>query len=192
MLLFIIDEKSIFNMDSSSSFVMMDSSLLHITNGSSFYVKKGSNFKMYDFSQIIVDSLSILNIYDTIKIAPNAKINIKPGGKLVVVDGVLKNLIDSIPWQGIIVEGTSTQSQMGVTPNQGIVILNGATIENAICGVKVGDPLDPSKNGGIVYAYNTDFKNCKNGVSFAPYKNMNNNLEFANRSKLNDYDRRKY
>lgn len=137
---------------------------------------------------IIIQNGGELTISSTLKCSENVYIKVMPGGKLVINGGTLKNgCIENI-WQGIIVEGTPTQTQMGVSPNQGIVILNGAIIENAICGVKVGDQIDPSKNGGIVYAYNTDFKNCKNAILFAPYKNMNGSLELANRSKFTDCD----
>ena len=137
---------------------------------------------------IVIENGGVLTINSTLKCSENSYIRVKPGGKLIINGGTLKNGCIENSWQGIIVEGNSTQTQMGVAPNQGIVILNGAIIENAICGVRVGDQLDPSKNGGIVYAYNSDFKNCKNAVLFAPYKNMNGSLELSNRSKFTDCD----
>lgn len=137
---------------------------------------------------ITIHNGAVLTINSTLKCAENVCIIVKPGGKLIINGGTLKNGCIENSWQGIIVEGTSTQTQMGIAPNQGIVILNGALIENAICGLKVGDQLDPSKNGGIVYAYNSDFKNCKNAVLLAPYKNMNGSLELSNRSKFTDCD----
>ena len=133
---------------------------------------------------ITIHNGAVLTINSTLKCAENVCIIVKPGGKLVVSNGILKNGCIENTWQGIIVEGTSTQSQMGNNLNQGIVYLNNAVIENAICGIKVGDQSDLSKSGGIVYATNTTFKNCKNAVLFAPYRNMNNNVEFANRSKF--------
>ena len=180
----LIDEKSIFNIDSSASFIMMDSSFLQITGGSVCYVKKGSNLVVHNHAEIIVDSLSVLYIEDTVKIAPNASIIVEPGGKLIINGGTLTNYCSNSPWQGIVVEGNESLSQNAT--EQGIVVLNNATIENAICGIKVGDTTDLSKNGGIVYATNTTFKNCKNAVFFAPYQNMNNNVEFANRSKFTE------
>jgi hypothetical protein len=155
------------------------------------YIVSGTktiDFTRKFYQNVIIENGGCLTLKCTTELVPEASIIVKPGGKLIIDGGKITKSFNCNYWQGIIVEGNENQTQMGVTPNQGIVILNGATIENAICGVKVGDPLDPSKNGGIVYAYNTDFKNCKNAVSFAPYKNMNNNLEFANRSKFTDCD----
>ncbi len=125
-----------------------------------------------------------LTIKGSIFCTENAKIIVEPGGKLIIDGGTIKNYCSTKPWQGIEVKGNSLFSQNAT--NQGIVILNGAVIENAVCGIKVGDQSDLSKNGGIVYATNTTFKNCKNAVLFAPYKNMNNNVEFANRSKFTE------
>ena len=133
---------------------------------------------------ITIHNGAVLTINSTLKCAENVCIIVKPGGKLVVSNGILKNSCIENTWRGIVVEGNSTQSQMGNNLNQGIVYLNNAIIENAICGIKVGDQSDLSKSGGIVYATNTTFKNCKNAVLFAPYRNMNNNVEFANRSKF--------
>ena len=128
-----------------------------------------------------------LTISNEVQFSSDAKLIVQKGGTLILNGAKLTNLCLNKPWQGIIVEGTSTQSQMGNNPNQGIVYLNNAIIENAICGIKVGDQSDISKSGGIVYATNTTFKNCKNAVLFAPYQNINNNnVEFANRSKFTE------
>lgn len=135
---------------------------------------------------ITIHNGAVLTINSTLKCAENVCITVQPGGKLIIDGGTIKNGCIENKWQGIIVEGTSTQTQMGVAPNQGIVYLNNAIIENAVCGIKVGDTTDLSKNGGIVYATNTTFKNCKNAVLFAPYQNINNNVEFANRSKFTE------
>lgn len=136
---------------------------------------------------ITIHNGAVLTINSTLKCAENVCIIVKSGGKLIIDGGTIKNGCIENKWQGIIVEGTPTQSQMGTAPNQGIVIVkNNAIIENAICGIKVGDTQDPTKNGGIIYASNAVFKNCKNAVLFAPYKNMNNNVELANRSKFTD------
>jgi len=150
-----------------------------------------SDIKTIDFTRkfyqnVIIENGGCLTLKCTTEFVPEASIIVKPGGKLIIDGGKITKSFNCNYWQGIIVEGTPSETQMGVTPNQGIVILNGAIIENAICGVKVGDQLDPSKNGGIVYAYNTDFKNCKNAILFAPYKNMNGSLELANSSKFTD------
>ncbi len=133
---------------------------------------------------ITIEDNATLTVSNKLHISNNAKVIVKPGGKLIINGGTLTNYCSNTPWQGIIVEGNSTQSQMGANANQGIVVFNGATIENAICGIKVGDLSDPSKSGGIVYATNSTFKNCMNSVIFRPYENMNGNIEFANRSKF--------
>ncbi len=132
----------------------------------------------------IVKENCTLTISAQVQCTPNASIVVEPKGKLIINNGSLINYCSNTPWHGIIVEGNSTQSQMGANANQGIVILNGVVIENAVCGIKVGDQLDLSKSGGIVYANNTEFKNCMNSVLFTRYQNMNNNIEFANQSEF--------
>jgi len=182
-----IDEKSIFEIDTLASFTMSDSSLLHITGGSSLTLKKGGNFNIYGTGTIIIDSLSTMTINDTIFASNFANIIVKPGGMLILDNGVITNLNSGLPWKGIKLFGHKINSQNGTITKQGIVIVrNSSTISNAICGIKVGDTQDPTKNGGIVYASETQFKNCKNAVLFAPYKNMNNSVELANRSKFTD------
>jgi hypothetical protein len=180
-----IDEKSIFEIDTLATFIVSDSSLLHITGGSSLSLKKGGDFKIYGTGTVIIDSLSTMIINDTIFASNLANIIVKPGGKLILDNGVITNLNNGEPWKGIRLEGNKNYGQNGAIAKQGTVIVkNYSTISNAICGIKVGDLSDTLVNGGIVFANNSTFKNCKNAVIFAPYKNMDGSLELANRSKF--------
>ena len=108
-------------------------------------------------SDIIIDSLATLTITDTLFIAGGSRIIVRPGGKLIVNGGTLANACDGEMWEGIIVEGDSTQRQQ---PNkQGAVYLTNATIENAFNAVSTrgaeNNDAQWAKTGGIVQATNT-------------------------------------
>ena len=69
----------------------------------------------------------------------NAKIIIKPGGKLVLEKNSLLTSLCNNKWQGIQVWGNDTDHQNSVNGKclQGVLELrNGATIENAVCAVE--------------------------------------------------------
>ena len=146
-----------------------------------------SNNQMWDYNgkfyqDIIVDSGATLTISCTIEMVQNAKITIKPGGKLVLDGGVLTNAYVDSTWQGIRVLGNSSAGQLTLGA-QGIVELkNGAVISNAVCGIKVWDGTDPNSSGGIVRAANASFINNATAVEFGEYHNINNGYELGNRS----------
>lgn len=66
------------------------------------------------------------------------------------------------------------------TLNQGAVDLDNAVIENAVCGIRVGNISNNTQGGGIVYADNAYFTNNQQAVYFTPYAyaNLNNNSYF--------------
>ena len=99
---------------------------------------------------IVIENGGVLTINSTLRCSENSYIIVKPGGKLIINGGTLKNGCIEDSWGGIYVNGNTNQSQMGNSQYQGIVVLNGATIENALCGIRVGDPRDRSNRGGIV------------------------------------------
>ena len=80
-------------------------------------------------------------------------------------------------WQGIYVEGHRNQHQTAA--NQGTVqLLNGAVIENALCGITTAIPpqgggtpnLDQSlSTGGIITADSATFRNCAKAVEYLSY-----------------------
>ena len=106
---------------------------------------------------LVIDSLAILTVTDTVAFYSEARIIVRPGGKLIVNGGTLTNACDGEMWEGIIVEGDSTQRQQ---PNkQGAVYLTNATIENARNAVSTrgaeNNDAQWAKTGGIVQATNT-------------------------------------
>jgi parallel beta-helix repeat protein len=140
-------------------------------------VLSGMNEHNWDFSRtikgdIIINNGAKLTINTTIYFVNEAKIIVKPGGKLVLDGAKLTNSCGSL-WKGIEMHGIKTSSQ---TPaNQPVVELkNGAVIENALCGVFVGNPANAGNaGGGILYALDAEFKNCKNGIKMDPYTPTN-------------------
>jgi len=117
----------------------------------------------------------------------NAKIIVNPSGKLIIDGGVLTNACDNELWQGIEVWGNSDLEQYNEC--QGVVELkNGARIENAVCGIYVGEKNSYFRNlsgGGIVRASDAEFYNCKQAVRFVPYIFIHQNLSFQNPLKPN-------
>jgi hypothetical protein len=103
-----------------------------------------------------------------------AKIVVKPGGRLTVNNSILSNNCNS-PWQGIEVYGNSSAHQWpDVNGNyqQGRVVLNNATIENAVCAINLWKSGDNTKTGGIVHATGSTFKNNAKSVHALLYRNF--------------------
>ena len=112
---------------------------------------------------VIVPNGVTLTITSEVKCSATASITVAPGGKLIVNGGTLSNSCDSVMWQGIIVQGNPKTPY----PPHGIVELyNGATIENAICGIN-------AVNGGIVDAMNANFINNSVGLQANMYSEAN-------------------
>jgi subtilisin family serine protease len=123
-----------------------------------------------------IESGATLTIYSTVKLSRNSSIIVKPGGNLIIDNGLLTSL-DNKFWQGIEVWGNSTKSQL-INPNnniqyQGKIVLKEAVIENAKTGVLLGKPGSSSFNGGIIVANDVIFKNNAKAVHFLPYNNFN-------------------
>ncbi len=120
-----------------------------------------------------------LNIESTVKFAKNAKIYIEQGGILNINGGLLTSICpNKDQWLGIEIWGNGNFSQLPVSGvyNQGIVeIKNGGTIENAVCGIYVGErdvngDFVQGTGGGIVRASTgAMFKGNKVDVQFEPY-----------------------
>ena len=119
---------------------------------------------------LVIDTLSMLLITDTLYISPTARIIVRPGGRLIVDGGTLTSACDDGMWEGITVEGNAAMPQTATA--QGTVELrNGAVIENARCGLMVGAPDDThfSSSGGVVLAQDAHFRNCLRAVEYRPY-----------------------
>lgn len=138
-----------------------------------------SSNQSWDSNQVIlcgllVKSGSILTISSEVKFSVGSRIVIEPGASVIVDGGVLTSLDNY--WQGIEVWGNSSASQhpiQGQPIQQGKLILNNATIENAICAVSLWKEGDYTKTGGIVQATNTIFRNNTKAVHIQPYRNFN-------------------
>lgn len=129
---------------------------------------------------ITISSGSVLTINAgvTVHFSGAAKLVIHPGGKVIVNGATLTNFCASY-WPGIEVWGQSTQRQLSTL--QGTLELrNGAIIEHAICGVRLGNltstnpwNYDWGKTGGIVKSSsNSIFRNNRKDVEFLAYQNF--------------------
>jgi hypothetical protein len=134
-------------------------------------------------TDIVIAPDATLTITGELRMGKGRKIVVMQGAKLIVDGGTITNYCHL--WEGIEVWGDKTKNQFGAG-NQGIVELkNGATIENAMLGIRTWR-TDANGNvlwnttGGIVKAENSTFRNCKHGVSIYPYKNTLPNGNPAN------------
>jgi hypothetical protein len=128
-------------------------------------------------SDLIIAPGGVLNITKTVYIPENSKIVVQRGGKLILDGGTLTNACDGL-WKGIEVWGTYNQSQ-SYTYQGAIEIINGGTIENAICGIQTiryvipgnggGEAPDPLYTGGLVLCDGGKFINNETAVKFWPY-----------------------
>jgi hypothetical protein len=127
---------------------------------------------------ITIEGGSQLTVKGHISMAENARIIVKPGAKLIIDGGCISNRCGLL-WLGIEVWGNHQLSQSPAS-NQGFLELkNGATVENARCGVRLGHvenyspwTYDWSKTGGIVRATNAHFRNNSKDVEFLSYANI--------------------
>ena len=70
----------------------------------------------YTTKDIEVEFGAVLNISSRISFAPGTSLKIKYGGKVVIDQGTLTSSCQNSPWQGIIVEGISGNSQNIMVP----------------------------------------------------------------------------
>lgn len=121
---------------------------------------------------LYIDTLATLTITDTLYVGNNARIIVRPGGKLIVDGGTLTSACTGEMWQGIFVEGHRNLHQTAA--NQGTVVLrNGAVIENALRGIRTGAPGDNwNTTGGIVQCSNSTFHNNRKSVEFLSYADV--------------------
>lgn len=144
-------------------------------------------------SNLIIESGSKLTLEDCwLHMPSDARIIIKPGGKLIVDGASITNKCNNM-WQGIEVWGDRNQHQNLVNGGyyQGYLELkNGATIENAVCAVQLWHPNYVSTTGGIVHATDAVFKNNATSVIALNYTNYNpyNGREMSNQSFFKNCD----
>jgi hypothetical protein len=126
---------------------------------------------------LIIETGGVLTITSELYVPVDCKIIVKRGGKLIIDGGTLTNACDGL-WKGIEVWGTSNQSQ-SYTYQGAVEIINGGTIENAICGIQTiryaipdgggVEAPDYSYTGGLVFCDNSNFINNETAVKFWPY-----------------------
>ena len=120
---------------------------------------------------LVIDSARTLTITGTVHLGDTCSIIIYPGSKLVVDGGMLTSACPGEMWQGIKVLGDRTKRQLA--QYQGTVELrNGATIENAWCGIRTGlreDTVTFATTGGIIIATDATFKNNRQSVVINSY-----------------------
>ena len=89
------------------------------------------------YQNVVVDSGGTLTVTCQVEMSQNARLSIRPGGKLVVDGGTLTSACSGEMWQGIEIVGDRNKRQLPQW--QGSVELkNGAVIENAVCGIRTG------------------------------------------------------
>ena len=134
------------------------------------------NYKSYQ--DIVINPNVTLTISCRLEMVAQAKIIIKPGGKLIIDGGTITNAHYEGMWQGIQVWGIDSLHQHLSNGKylQGVLELkNGATIENAVCAVDLWNPLDEHSEGGIVWAENATFRNNAKAVRALNYSNYTPN-----------------
>jgi hypothetical protein len=124
----------------------------------------------YRGGTIVVDSLATLTITGTLHCSSSARLIVRPGGKLVVDGGTLTSACDGEMWQGIEVVGDRTKRQLAQYQGK-VELKNGATIENAWCGIRTGLSSDANftTTGGIISASEAVFRNNRRAVEINPY-----------------------
>ena len=148
---------------------------LHITKDTVF------DHSAYFNKSLIIDSGKTLTVACNLYFTKESRLIVCPGGKLVVDGGTLTSACAGEMWQGIEVVGDRTKRQL--PQYQGTVELrNGATIENAHCGIHTGyhDSGTYATTGGIILADSANFVNNRRSVAFLSYENTHPNGSVAN------------
>ncbi|MCR4878221.1 MAG: S8 family peptidase [Bacteroidales bacterium] len=119
---------------------------------------------------LVIDSLATLTVVDTVYMSSTARLIVRPGGKLVVDGSTITSACDDVMWQGIEVVGDRTKRQIPQWQGK-VELLNGATIENALCGIRTGLRGDTTfaTAGGIILADSAYFTNNRRAVEINSY-----------------------
>ena len=108
----------------------------------------------------------------TLKMLPDSKIIVKPGGKLILDGCTLDCYCNNDMWQGIQVWGDNTQDQLSHNGHyyQGYLEMkNNAKIKNAICAVDLRNPNNWNSTGGIIHANKCTFVNNAKAIHAMNY-----------------------
>lgn len=114
----------------------------------------------------------------TITMGANTRIQVAPGGKLNLNNTTITSGCGEF-WDGIFVHGTANQYG-GTTqswniapyvPQSGWLNMNNSTIQYAKNAVRLWNPFNWKKVGGVIQAKNSVFKNNKRAIEFMAYEN---------------------
>jgi len=137
-------------------------------------------------NDIIIEEGVNLTITGEVFMGKNTKIIVKPGAVLTIDGGIVSNIPfcgrEDEMWSSIEVWGNRQNDQFefsGHPQAQGKLILNDATIENAVVAVRLFDYFNRSTTtGGVLIANNTIFRNNLRSVSIWPFKNILESIEY--------------
>ncbi|MBO4402894.1 MAG: T9SS type A sorting domain-containing protein [Bacteroidales bacterium] len=118
------------------------------------------NHAVFFNGNVIIDSSYTLNVTCQVYCSPQARIIVRPGGKLIVDGGVITSSGNAM-WQGVLVESKPDSARLERCQGT-IILLNGAEISNALCGVNI-------QGGGIIKATFASFTNNLQGVAMQEY-----------------------
>ncbi len=139
-----------------------------------------NNDQMWDwdiklYGDLIIKEGCNLTISCLLEVPHYSRIIVEPGATLIVDGGTITSAHDD-PWQGIEVWGNRNAHQWPDSNGnyqQGRLILNNATIENAIIAVNLWKDGSYNRTGGIVHATNSTFLNNVRSVHALHYINYN-------------------
>lgn len=142
------------------------------------------NSSMVVKGDLIINTGATLTVNCNVFFTSQGKVIVKPGGKLIVNGGSLKPVAPNILWQGVFVGGYPNLDQFP-TSNQGICILNNATLENMSTGVcNLNYPISGfggiEGSGGVIKATGSIFRNNQYGINLYPYQNKRPSGYIAN------------
>ena len=128
---------------------------------------------------LIIEPGASLTIKCRVHMPEDGNVIVKPGGRLIIDEGLFTNLCDE-SWSGIQVWGANSQNQWGAVvggayrdfAHQGLVdLVNGGTIEHALVGISMQQPGVSGTSGGVVRSNGGVFRNCGRAVEFFSYQN---------------------
>ena len=141
---------------------------------------------------LIIEANSTLIVNCTVFMPEGGRIIVKPGGQLIVNEGIVSNDCGKM-WNGIEVWGNNHTSQLDLATHGKVSILNGSLIENAHDAVRLhkvnnDNSNDISATGGIVIARNSTFKNNSRSFEFLEYQNFlpSSNANIRDLSEITD------
>jgi hypothetical protein len=147
--------------------LVMDSIPHHITGDSTW---SDTTYVSYE---VIIDSGASLTITSYAAFAPEAKIVVKQGARLIIDGGYLTKACPEL-WQGIEVYGSDTVQAFDQYFGH-VIVQNNSIIEfakNAIANHCTECGYVFTQSGGMINADSSIFRNNETDVLFAPFQNM--------------------